>query len=109
LKIKLDENLPTSLAGDLSKLGHDVDTVFDEGLAGQSDRVFITQDLDFSDIRQYQAGSHPGLLIVWLLNPSRRALSARLYELIASEPVETWSRCFVVATDRKIRIHRPKK
>jgi hypothetical protein len=31
LKIKLDENLPTGLAHLLTNLGHDVDTVPDEG------------------------------------------------------------------------------
>ena len=37
LKIKLDENSPASLAGTLHALGHDVDTVPEEGLAGFPD------------------------------------------------------------------------
>jgi len=37
MKIKLDENLPTQLAGILGSLGHDVETVVQEGLAGFSD------------------------------------------------------------------------
>src|SRR6266545_3756252 len=63
MKLKLDENLPESLVQELSASGHDVDTVRHEGVAGQSDpnvwrsaqdngRFFITQDLDFSDIRR---------------------------------------------------------
>ena len=66
LEIKLDENLPTALVHLLTNLGHDVDTVPDEGVAGQDDtvvlraaqdagRFLITQDLDFSDARR----SHP--------------------------------------------------
>jgi hypothetical protein len=39
MKIKLDENMPSSLVADLSALGHDVDTAPAEGLAGHSDPV----------------------------------------------------------------------
>ena len=63
MRIKLDENLPAALVGILAAAGHDVDSVTSEGLAGQQDpvvwraaqdasRFFITQDLDFSDIRR---------------------------------------------------------
>jgi len=38
MKIKLDENLPFSLAILLRSLGHDVHTAQDEGLTGHSDR-----------------------------------------------------------------------
>jgi len=80
MKIKLDENLPVRLAGMLASLGHDADSVFAEGLAGSSDpvvwhaaqaagRFFITQDLDFSDLRAYQPGTHPGILVVRLRVP----------------------------------------
>lgn len=58
MKIKLDENLPASLVGTLARLGHDADTVVDEGLKGEPDEVvwpaaqndgrfLVTQDLDF--------------------------------------------------------------
>ncbi|OGI39818.1 MAG: hypothetical protein A2140_06885 [Candidatus Muproteobacteria bacterium RBG_16_62_13] len=118
MKIKLDENLPATLAGILAAAGHDVDTAPSEGLTGQPDpqvwraaqdtsRFFVTQDLDFSDIRRYQSGTHHGLLLIRLAEPSRRRLIERVRHLFATETVETWSRCFVVATDRKIRIRRP--
>jgi predicted nuclease of predicted toxin-antitoxin system len=37
MKIKLDENLPTRLVPLPAKLGHQVDTVSDEGLTGKTD------------------------------------------------------------------------
>ena len=37
MKVKLDENIPTRLVGELVKLGHEVDTVASEGLKGKSD------------------------------------------------------------------------
>ena len=93
MKIKLDENLPARLVPLLKKLGHQVDTVADEGLAGKPDinvwhkvtqeqRFLITQDLDFSDMRQFQPGSHPGILLVRLREPSANALQLdRFYRI----------------------------
>ncbi len=37
MKIKLDENMPAQLAGILERLGNDVETVIQEGLAGHPD------------------------------------------------------------------------
>src|SRR5690349_21520965 len=81
--IKLDENLPDELVHVLSALEHDVETVPGEGLAGKDDavifeaaqkeqRTLFTQDLDFSDIRKYSPGSHAGVVLIRLRDPSRR-------------------------------------
>ena len=69
----------------LTPLGHDVHTVTGEGLIGRADqeiwthcqledRLLITQDLDFSDSRKFQPGSHAGIILVRLQNPGRIAL-----------------------------------
>lgn len=119
MKIKLDENLPHALVGLLSQLGHDVDTVPNEGLAGKDDeevwtvtqaagRFLITQDLDFSDERTYAPGTHVGLLLVRLPQPGRTALTERVLALFRTEDVETWSGCIVSATPTKVRIRRPR-
>ena len=118
MRLKLDENLPESLLSSLAALSHDVDNVRSEGLAGQSDpdvwqaaqaseRFFITQDLDFSDVRKYAPGAHHGLLLLRVRLPGRTALAKRILEVFGSENVEAWARCFVLVTDRKIRVHRP--
>jgi predicted nuclease of predicted toxin-antitoxin system len=118
MRIKLDENLPASLADELDKLGHDADTVPGEDLTGKPDpdiwsaaqngaRFLITQDMDFSDIRRFVPGTHHGLLLIRLSEPGRLALSNRLLNIFASEDVGSWAKCFVVATDRKIRVRRP--
>jgi predicted nuclease of predicted toxin-antitoxin system len=118
LKIKLDENLPVSLVPYLRHLGHDVHTVFDEGLRGEDDgeiwraaqaeeRFLITQDLDFSDSRKFAPGTHAGLLLVRLRDPGRQALAIVVREIFATQDVTGWERCFVVATERKVRILRP--
>jgi hypothetical protein len=71
------------------------------------DRFLITQDLDFSDIRRYTPGTHAGLLLVRLAHPGRDALLVRIEALFATENVDEWRGCLVVATDHKLRIKRP--
>ena len=118
MKIKLDENLPVSLQQALSERGHDVDTVMSEGIAGYCDadvwryacaaeRFLITQDLDFSDIRQFAPGTHQGILLVRLRDPGMQALIARIVGLFSLESTDSWTGCLVVATDYKLRIRRP--
>lgn len=118
MKLKLDENLPESLLSELSALGHDVDNVRLEGLGGQSDpniwraaqreeRFLITQDLDFSDVREFKPGTHHGLMLVRLRVPGRRALAARISEAFRTAEAGSWSRCFILLTDSKLRVHSP--
>jgi predicted nuclease of predicted toxin-antitoxin system len=118
MKIKLDENLPLRLASLLRESGHDLHTLRDEQLTGRADveiwqaaqkesRFLITQDLDFSDIRKFAPGSHSGILLVRLHSPNRKSLIARIQELFAEENVADWAGCFVVATERKIRVVKP--
>jgi predicted nuclease of predicted toxin-antitoxin system len=117
MKIKLDENIPLRLANSLKELGHDVHAVRDELLVGHADseiweaaqkesRFLITQDLDFSDSRKFVPGSHHGILLVRLHSPNRRNLVERIVELFQKERVGEWAGCFVIATERKIRIVR---
>lgn len=119
MKLKLDENLPLKLALLLEKSGHDVHTAPQEGLAGAADRqvwesaqresrFFVTQDMDFSDLREFVPGNHSGLLIVRLHTPSWKRLARRINEIFESEDVNGWTGCFVVATEGKVRVVRPR-
>ena len=119
MRVKLDENLPVDLVAELARLGHDADTAPREGLAGKPDdavwtasqtaqRLLVTQDLDFSDIRKYAPGTHHGLVLIRLSLPSRSNLIQRIGHIFAAETVESWARCFVIVTDLKIRIRRPR-
>ena len=58
-------------------------------------------------MRRYVPGTHAGLLLVRLAWPGRDALIARVAMLFATEPVDQWSGCLVVATDHKVRVKRP--
>lgn len=118
MNVKLDENMPATLVEALAELGHHVDTLPGEELSGAQDEVvwataqsagrfLVTQDLDFSDIRRFEPGTHHGILLVRLHNPTRRRLAERVRLLFHTEDVAAWTRCFVVATDHKLRVRRP--
>ena len=112
MRIKLDENVPARAAERLHLLGHDVDTVITEGLAGRPDpdvwqaaqaaeRFLVTQDLDFSDIRQYPPSSHRGM---WVLRPETQSIENTLLvlkgalALVSDEP--TAQRLWIVEPGR---------
>jgi len=117
MRIKLDENLPFSLASVLAALGHEVHTVPTENLTGNKDDelwkaaqreslFLITQDLDFSDTRKFAPGTHSGILLVHLRSPDRAELIRRVRQVFLQEDVAHCSGCFVVASERKVRILR---
>jgi len=118
MKIKLDENLPARLLPALKDHGHDVHTVPGEQLTGRADaeiwravvtegRFLITQDLDFSDTRQFAPGTHPGLLLIRLREPGSQALLDAITAVAAE--LDGWAGCFVVLTENKVRVKRPKR
>ena len=77
MRLKLDENLPLQIAVEIRARKHDIETVAEEGLTGRSDadiwqaaqregRILVTQDLDFSDTRKFQPGTHHGIVLIRL-------------------------------------------
>ena len=120
MKLKLDENIPARLVKVLTGLGHDVDTVPGEDLTGagdrhvwqaaqDSERFLITQDLDFSDTRQFRPGTHCGILVVRLREPGREALVRRIRQAFLTENIGAWAGGFVVLTEHKLRVVSVKK
>ena len=115
MKIKLDENIPHALSPALVALGHDVRTVVDQGLTGQSDdaiwsavareaRFLVTQDVRFGRVAIANAPATGGVLLLRLDWPSRAALLRRAITLFETEDATRWHGCLVVATERKIRV-----
>ena len=118
MKIKIDENLPARIADILAQHGHDADTVPQEGLEGRKDhdvwtsaqeqgRFLLTQDLDFSDVRKYEPGTHHGLLLLRLRLPGRQALIERVKQILADHDFHGWTGYLVIVTDHKIRVRSP--
>ncbi len=118
MRIKLDENLPASAAPRVAALGFDVDTTLEEQLQGRPDaeiwaaaqserRLLVTQDLDFSDIRRFEPGTHEGLLLVRLPDSDQWRIGDFLVAWLSQPDARTWGGCFVVATATKVRVRRP--
>ncbi len=118
MRFKVDENLPAVLADLLREFRHEAETSPDEGLTGQEDeaiwaatiaseRFLITQDLDFSDVRRFAPGTHPGLLLIRLHHPSRTGIIRRMREVLQTQNMESWKGCLVVVTEHKVRVRRP--
>jgi predicted nuclease of predicted toxin-antitoxin system len=115
--VKLDENLGRLHAELLREHGYDADRVHDEGISGAKDpdlwakvvaegRFLITLDLDFSDIRRFRPGSHPGILLVRAGNNSRTAVLNVLRRVLAEHPLESLQGCLAVADRDITRIRR---
>lgn len=75
MQFKIDENLPIEIADLLITAGHDAKTVNDQQLQGVSDpilidvckseqRVLVTLDTDFSDIRAYPPEEFSGIIVL---------------------------------------------
>jgi len=117
MRIKLDENLPTDLVAELRSLGHDVEDVYAEGLSGRPDgeiwtaaqteaRLLVTQDIRFGDARMFTPGAHAGFVLLRLKRPDLPTILEKLREVFAKPDVESWSGCFVVIGDLKVRVRR---
>jgi len=102
MRFKVDENLHEELAEALRAEGHDAHTVYDEGLRGQSDRdigqvcrreqrVVVTLDLDFANIREYPPEQYPGLIVLRVGNQGRPHILwvfSQIFELLGHQPLD---------------------
>lgn len=115
-RFKLDENIPAAAKDLLISEGCDVETVLDEQLGGcldsmiadaanSEDRILVTLDLDFADIRAYPPSESSG---TWVLRPRTNSVMAILNVLKAAiEMVRNempTKRLWIVEPER-IRIH----
>jgi predicted nuclease of predicted toxin-antitoxin system len=101
MRFKVDENLPIEVAELLIAGAHDAVTVNDEGLQGTSDarlaeicqaedRVLVTLDIGFADIRNYPPQSLPGLIVLRLGSLDRNHIldtMRRTMPLMGKEPL----------------------
>lgn len=95
MKFKVDENLPVETASIFREQGFGAETVGDESLSGADDeaiatrvrsenRILVTLDLDFSNIRAYPPDEYAGIIVLRLktqdkptvLSYVRRAVTA---------------------------------
>jgi predicted nuclease of predicted toxin-antitoxin system len=116
--VKLDENLGKAHLQLLRGSGYDADNVPDERISGATDellwskvfadgRFLVTLDLDFSDIRRFQPGTHPGILLVRARSTSSSAVLEVLRRVLAERPLEDLRGCLAVADEGVTRVRWP--
>jgi predicted nuclease of predicted toxin-antitoxin system len=114
MRFKVDENLPHEVCDLLSHAGHDATSVGQQALSGAGDaricqlcqdeqRVRVTLDVDFANVRAYDPRSSSGVIVLrlarqdkqWMLDAMARALP-----VLQREPL---AKLWIVEEDR-IRI-----
>lgn len=120
MKFKLDENMPADLATRLREEGHDVVEVVEEGLGGEDDppvlaaataeeRILLTFDLDFADIRHYRPGTHAGIVVFRLHDQRWRTLEGPVDRLLAGGKLEDLEKGLAIVDETRVRWKRSKK
>jgi predicted nuclease of predicted toxin-antitoxin system len=100
MRIKLDESLPSSIVGLLEKRCIEADTVIGEKLQGasdsrvleaarQTDRLLLTLDRGFGDIRRYPPGTHPGIIVLRLEDQSASSVATAIENLLDAHDLAT--------------------
>jgi predicted nuclease of predicted toxin-antitoxin system len=110
LKIKLDENLPVTIAAELRRLGHDVDTVEDECLSGADDpvvlkaatadgRALVTLDKGLANVQIYPPSTHAGVILLRPASNGRGAVSRFVMERFPLLPdIDSNGRVIIVSS-----------
>ena len=111
-RFKLDENIPREAEALFHNAGYDCHSILSENLAGcgdgklidvcrQEQRVLITLDLDFSDMRLFPPSAHVG---IWILRPASQSvmgivkLIERGLHMLKTEPTDR--RLWIVENER---------
>ena len=120
MKFKLDENIPAGLAAMMEEQGHDVADVVGEGLTGENDdlvlkasvkedRILVTFDLDFADIRHYPPGTHPGIVVFRLRDQRWNTLEGPARRCLVEKNLEKLAQGLAIVDETRIRYKRPRR
>ena len=114
-RVKLDECLSPAVAELFAAKGHDVATVPAQGWGGLTDeelwplvsgekRVFVTIDLDFSDVRKYPPQSHAGIVVMRAEVESRTQYEALAQQLMMAVDLDSVPGALIVVSPSGVRI-----
>lgn len=117
MKIKIDENLPDDLARLLRDAHYDVATVEEEALAGYDDppvlqaataedRILMSFDLGFADIRKYPPGTHAGIVVFRLTDQRWKTLQKPVRRLVSTGALQELRRGLAIVDENRVRFRR---
>jgi predicted nuclease of predicted toxin-antitoxin system len=115
MRVKLDENMPAAMTEVFRQTGHDASSVAEEGLGGTADprilqaaaaedRVLVTFDLDFADVRRFPVGTHGGIVVFRLHDQRWAVLEGPARHLVASGILERIRGGLAIVDEARIRI-----
>jgi predicted nuclease of predicted toxin-antitoxin system len=115
MKFKIDENLPIDVSLILKDFGYDSITIIDQNLSGAEDqkiaqvcerenRILITLDIHFSDIRRYPPSQFPGIIILRLTRQDKYQILQMMRKIIKLLDKEKIDRKLWIVSENKIRI-----
>ena len=115
MRFKIDENLPRAARERLREHGWDAHDVFDEDLGGALDeeiqavcedevRILVTLDSDFADIRRYDPGRSPGVIVLRPRDQSIKASLECLDAAIRGLTVERIANALWIVEPERLRI-----
>ena len=118
MKLKLDENLSCHLKPALAAMQHDVATAADEGLLAHPDtevaaaareeqRMLLTLDVDFADIREFPPGSHPGIVVFRPPALGPLAVNRFVEQFVRDADLRSFAGCLAVVEVGRVRVRRP--
>ena len=117
MRFKLDENLRAEIGDPLRDFGHDVSTVYEQGLRGKEDheianacraedRILISMDLDFSNIQMFPPANYAGLIVLRLRAKGRAAVRTVFQRVLSHMDHEPIVGRLWIVDEQRIRIHR---
>jgi predicted nuclease of predicted toxin-antitoxin system len=121
MKFKLDENIGRRGEAFLRSVGHDVETVRQEGLGGEDDerifqaaifeqRALITLDHDFGQVIRFPPEGTHGIVVLELpAHPTVESLLTRLQEFLAVLQIRPLENELWIVEPGRVRIHQREK
>jgi predicted nuclease of predicted toxin-antitoxin system len=117
MRVKVDEDLPRMATVTLREHGHDAVSVLDQGMGGWKDselwkaaqveqRLLVTADKGFADIRRHRPGTHAGVLLLRPDEDGIRPMLDLLERVLRRYDLAALRGSIAVVSPRGVRIRR---
>lgn len=111
----MDENLPEEVGELLESADHDASSIYRQSMEGMPDpdlaavcrqeqRVLVTLDLGFADIRTYPPREYCGLLVLRLKQQDKLHVIGAIERLLPMLETESLARRLWIVEEQRIRI-----
>jgi predicted nuclease of predicted toxin-antitoxin system len=118
MRFKLDENLSRYLKPVLEALNHKVSTAAEESLLSKPDaiiaaaakkenRILLTLDVEFADLRKYPPGDNPGIIVFRPESFGPLAVNKLIETFVKTVNLDELKGCLVIVEPTRVRIRRP--